>query len=270
MIVRSPRPQSGFYILQNKIAEDQRLSWAARGLLIFLLVKPDDWKIRGTAALVKQTKGAFKHTGRDGVYSLLQELIDAGYITRTQPRGADGEFRNIDYLVSETPAESSASGNGEPAPLPAQPEAAEPLTAEPTLPITQSNQKPRGPTLHAAEPRAISPELMTVDDLVGDGLSEQVAGEWIAYRRKRRAPLTQIVWQEIKKEAAKAGMSPESAVRKALARGWTGFEAAWVSSSGSGIGRRQPSIHDKRAACLAALTGGIHGGNRNDDVIIDL
>ncbi|RQY86714.1 hypothetical protein [Burkholderia stagnalis] len=34
MIIRAPRPTSAFYILDRRISEDRRLSWAARGLLI--------------------------------------------------------------------------------------------------------------------------------------------------------------------------------------------------------------------------------------------
>lgn len=41
-IRRAPRPKSNFYLLDKRISEDRRLSWAARGLLIPLLGKPDN------------------------------------------------------------------------------------------------------------------------------------------------------------------------------------------------------------------------------------
>lgn len=118
MIVRAPRPQGNFYLLDKGISEDARLSWAARGLLIFLLGKPDHWQV-SPSALVNETTGSPKPTGRDGVYSLLAELRDSGYLTRVQARATDGSMGQVSYLVSESP-------------LTAKPDTAQPYPANPT------------------------------------------------------------------------------------------------------------------------------------------
>ena len=124
-IRRAPRPKSNFYLLDKRISEDRRLSWAARGLLIYLLGKPDDWEV-SVAHLVKETEGAgSRRSGRDAVYSLLRELESAGYIKRRQERTDDGGFAKVSYIVSEFPIA------GEPAPLTDEPDTGEPLTAEP-------------------------------------------------------------------------------------------------------------------------------------------
>lgn len=71
-----------------------------------------------------------------------------------------------------------------------------------------------------------------------DGLTEQTASEFLALRKAKRAKLTPMAWNGIKTEAEKVGWSPEQAVCKALARGWTGFEAHWVRSDtrqGNGV-----------------------------------
>lgn len=127
-IRRAPRPESGFYILDKKISEDKRLSWAARGLLVYLLGKPDHWQV-SVAALVNETGGSAKPTGRDGVYSLLRELESCGYLTKTQGRKSGGKFDQNDYIVSETPV-----------PLPPAPLTAEPFTANPTQVNIESKQ----------------------------------------------------------------------------------------------------------------------------------
>jgi hypothetical protein len=54
--------------------EDTRLSWAARGLLAYLLSRSDDWKV-----LVNDLKKR-GNLGRDGIYALLRELRSAGYV----------------------------------------------------------------------------------------------------------------------------------------------------------------------------------------------
>lgn len=122
-IIRAPRPESNFYLLNKSISEDKRLSWPARGLLVFLLGKPDHWKI-SISNLINETNATIRPTGRDGVYGLLEELINAGYVARKQDR-ATGRFGEIDYFVSETPLQEE--------PLTAEPYTVEPLTAQTTL-----------------------------------------------------------------------------------------------------------------------------------------
>lgn len=101
-IRRAPRPTNQFYLLDNRIAADERLSWQARGLLIYLLTKPDHWEV-SVAQLIKQTQGSSKRTGRDGVYSIINELINAGYMRRTVTRDCDGGFDGTEYEVFESP-----------------------------------------------------------------------------------------------------------------------------------------------------------------------
>ena len=123
MITRAPRPTSNFYMLDKAISEDRRLSWAARGVLIFLLGKPDHWQV-SPAALTNETKGIKRSTGRDGVYAILDELKEIGYLQAAGTRDASGSFAGTDYLVTETP-------NVVFRPHPAQPDTAGPDTAHP-------------------------------------------------------------------------------------------------------------------------------------------
>lgn len=122
-IIRGPRPDAGYYVLDNRIVEDRRLSWDARGLLIFLLAKPDHWTV-SIEHLRAQTRDARKATGRDGIYAILAELRDAGYLTAEQSREAGGAFGQTNYVVSEVPC-------------PPQPYTAEPCPAKPTLVSTE-------------------------------------------------------------------------------------------------------------------------------------
>ena len=132
-IIRAPRKTGNFYILDKRISEDQRLTWAARGLLIYLLGKPDHWRV-SPAALRNETALTRKPTGRDGVYSLLDELIYAGYVTRTQERLSSGMLSETHYMVCETPQPPPNS------PLPALPDTAAPDTARTTLARTDKKK----------------------------------------------------------------------------------------------------------------------------------
>lgn len=103
-IRRAPRPEQSFYILDKTISEDPRLSWAARGVLIFLLGKPDNWVV-SVAHLIEQTKAAVgKSSSRDAVRVILKELEKVGYLVADQERNATGKFGGMAYTVNEVPA----------------------------------------------------------------------------------------------------------------------------------------------------------------------
>lgn len=100
-IRRGKRPDTRFYTLNKDISEDVRLSWAARGMLIFLLGKPDNWTV-SVAHLMKQTDKSARPSSRDAVRAIINELIAAGYMKADTAREG-GKFKGIDYVVSESP-----------------------------------------------------------------------------------------------------------------------------------------------------------------------
>ena len=115
-IIRAPRPEGNFYLLNKAISEDQRLSWAARGMLVFLLGKPDHWEV-STHHLISQTKDCLgKASGRDAVRGLIRELEQAGYLQIFLERAEGGEFGGRSYTVSESPA-TDYPGPVEPSPV---------------------------------------------------------------------------------------------------------------------------------------------------------
>lgn len=137
MIVRAPRPQGGYTVLRNETLGDRRLSWAARGLLAYLLSKPDHWRV-SPAHLVTETADARIPSGRDAVYALLGELETAGYIVRVQGRAEDGRMAEVERHIHETPQPA--------APLPAHPDTAQPHPANPTVVSTDGKQELKPPT----------------------------------------------------------------------------------------------------------------------------
>lgn len=60
------------------------------------------------------------------------------------------------------------------------------------------------------------------------GVDPQVVADFKALRKQKRAPITQTAMDKITREAGKAGMTLEAALRVCCARGWQGFESEWV------------------------------------------
>lgn len=133
-IIRAERKHQ-FTIIASTVIDDDRLSWEARGLLIYLLSKPDHWTVQ-PKDLIKRTKNAIgKRSGRDKVYSILKELRAAGYIYRDFNR-VGGSFQGVEYEVSEVPdLDAAAAFQAEEArktagPFTDLPDTAQPFTAK--------------------------------------------------------------------------------------------------------------------------------------------
>lgn len=92
--------ESDFTIVPNKTIND-KLSWAARGMLLYLCSKPETWDVC-MEDLVRQTTGSAKRSGRDAVRSIMKELVECGYMRKSQ-KNIKGVFQNADHEVSFLP-----------------------------------------------------------------------------------------------------------------------------------------------------------------------
>jgi hypothetical protein len=100
--IRRAARRHRFVIVDQAAVEDTRLSWAARGLLAYLLSRPDDWRVLANDL---KKRG---NLGRDGIYGLLRELRRAGYLRFERNRDAQGRMRGGTYIVSEVPRTASS------------------------------------------------------------------------------------------------------------------------------------------------------------------
>ena len=85
-----------FTMVANAIIFDNRISSKAKFYYVYLSSKPDGWKFH-TNCIIKEIK-----EGRDAFYSGLKELIQFGYLERTQINEG-GKFKHTDFLLKIPP-----------------------------------------------------------------------------------------------------------------------------------------------------------------------
>ena len=96
--------ENPFVMIDRRIFENDGLSLKAKGLLGYLLSRPDNWTIC-MADLVKRTKD-----GKDSVNSALDELIESGYVVKTEQQRESGKFSTCEYVVYEQPVLKNRDG----------------------------------------------------------------------------------------------------------------------------------------------------------------
>lgn len=136
-IIRVSKPER-YAVLDHNMLRDARLSFAARGMLGYLLSRPENWQVQ-VSDLINQSPA-----GRDAVYAILRELEKHGYMRREEKRDASGRITHYETEVRELPTVQESvpvSGAETPetdAPLTGEPLTAFPFTANPPL---RSNER---------------------------------------------------------------------------------------------------------------------------------
>ena len=97
MSVYRRHKKTNYTCIDNHVFWDHSLSLKAKGLLAQIYSLPDNWEysIKGLATLFSD--------GETAVSNAIQELIDHGYIVRTQKTNQYGRFDGYEYDIYETP-----------------------------------------------------------------------------------------------------------------------------------------------------------------------
>ena len=85
-----------FVMIDKRIFTDKKLSYRAKGVLGYLLSRPDDWVVNMVDVANQSTEG------RDAVITAVNELMKHGYVERIEHR-ENGRFKSYEYLVYEVP-----------------------------------------------------------------------------------------------------------------------------------------------------------------------
>lgn len=96
-IMRVKKDKNNPYIMLNKeFVNDTGLSFKAKGILLYLLSKPDNWRIM-ICDLINSSID-----GETAVRNGIKELITAGYIEKKITRTNKGRFEKFEYIIYET------------------------------------------------------------------------------------------------------------------------------------------------------------------------
>ncbi|WP_368640460.1 helix-turn-helix domain-containing protein [Castellaniella ginsengisoli] len=166
------------------------------------------------------------------VQNAIKWLISARVLSAKERPGTSSVYQ-ITPAAYAPPQEMHPAGNAPhprtsctPPPQEMHPTPAD-AAPKPSLNRHRTTNEPSPPARRAAvDPD--EPKPLTVKDLQAEGIDRQVAAEFLALRKQKRARLTEIALEGIKREADKAGISLEKALRTSIERGWQGFRAEWV------------------------------------------
>lgn len=103
-IIKRKCREDGFAIIGNELLQSEDLTYEAKGLLVELLSRPEDWRLV-KSQLLRQ------HTGKDRLTRILGELQTAGFVKIEVARASDGKISDRYWVVASEPLFASEKPN---------------------------------------------------------------------------------------------------------------------------------------------------------------
>lgn len=181
-----------YVVVDQAAIEDARLSFRARGVLAFLLSKPDDWSIDSERLAADTVEG------RDAVRTALKELETYGYFRREKRQVEKGRWIT-EATLYESPTDDGipavgAPGVGSPGDKSPNPETENTTPTGSATPDDDATIEPLKPQnqAHAIAAKHLSP----IGDRIKAGGSYDLVG------------MIRDVWNPAWEEAVTAGIDP--------------------------------------------------------------
>ena len=95
-IVRIPKVKN-YTIMSNHHLTDPNLSLKAKGLMSYMLSRPDNWDFTIEGLARQNMEGA------DAIARIIRELEARGYVIRSRTRNKAGKFTDMEYSILECP-----------------------------------------------------------------------------------------------------------------------------------------------------------------------
>ena len=262
-ILRNPN-RHRYTVIDSLALEDTSISFEAKGVLAYLLSKPDGWLIH------QEHLSRVGGIGRHKIMRIFSELRKAGYIAYKKPRNEFGQVEGTEIVLCETPRQPVAKPEcginresenptlGKPAPL-----------VNLDYLVNLDEEKKLNPDVKDTRaPKSATHGELNSPKLKHDALdysswpqqpSAQVLTDWHAARKAKKLVINQTVITRLGGELRKAyqsGYSVDDCLSEMVTRGWQGLKVEWLQR-GSGEVERGNNGYNQ----TGANTNGTHRQN---------
>lgn len=238
--------EDNFKRVHKSIIENKNIDCETLGIYTRIIVLGLKWKLN--------IKGLSVHLNlpdtriRKSIALLEQE----GYVVRTAVRGEGGKFYGWNYQIMPTPIEESKRSNAGKPTLQKTDTRFDGQVGSPTTRLTDNtvngvdnNNKPKE-SIDLKEDKTKNKSFNFKKALLDLGIDEDVADDWLAVRKKKKATNSERAFNKIKNEIEKSGMSANECITIAADRCWIGFEADWAKNTKLNYNNQQKYVSSQK------------------------
>lgn len=189
--------------------------------------------------------------GERTVQQHITDMEALGIVTREMRNGRSTIY-HIDPRKFCTPAETAPPQISHPTPAESAPPPPQNLHHTPAdfAPITINEPSIEPPKKRQGR---VSPDKSDFDALgflLAAGVDDQAAKDWLALRKAKQKPPSKTAIDGLMREAGKAGLSLDAAVRLCAERGWLSMQAEWLTQK-QHASPQSANRNDRRGAAAA-------------------
>lgn len=225
ILIKRTKRKDNFTIINNKILQNKEMSFAAKGLLCYILSLPDDWILYNSKIMDDFS------VGRDRLRRWFKEIEKSGYLCRIDRiRGEDGRYAGLAYLFYE---ESILGLNPRPEKQPVEPRPEKPPTG---FPPTGKQHLQRTNILNTNNTNT-QKEIFSLEapSSKKETWAESFAVFWATYPKKKAKGDAERAWKKIPHELIESVLN----ATKTLKEKWVGrhtqycpYPASWLNAKG--------------------------------------
>lgn len=230
--IKVQKPRNNYEPISKDIIFDKEIDVLTLGLFVKVIALSDKWELN-----IKGLSTTFG-ISTDKVRSCIAKLEEAGYLTREQGHDEKGRMNGWDYTFINAPAVHRHSQNTD---------VGKNRMTENTdvgkTPMSVNSEGLYNNNISISN-NSISVKLNPHNNskgakfdfytsLLGLGVSEQTAMDWMAVRKAKRAVNTLTAYNQVKAEIEASGKAAEECIKAAVLRNWCGFKASWLNDQQS-------------------------------------
>ena len=233
-------PKDNFQKVSKDIIFNDCVDALTLGIYVKILTLGKKWElnIKGLASVLRLSDAKIKYS--------LNLLEKVGYIRRVHIQGDNGRFVGFDYYVGAVPfpedertdlvaTHSSNHPKNQPLenPTDGKTNGRKNQLMENQGDINREYTANRNNTTNEDTKVYTSSRPARFDfykALRELGVSQEVADAWMQVRKAKKAVNTEIAFNAIAKEIAKAGKPADTCIRLAVEKSWCGFKAEWLEN----------------------------------------
>lgn len=210
----------GYQIIPRELIFDGTISDRARFVYCFMASKPEGWDffLEPMAKEVGYSK--------DTLRKYINELVDGGWLVRGEQANTNGLFGAVCYELQPTKFTDTEKYRHGKNPTQDNIDIIDNIDKH----SMNVNKKEKEIDKSISKKTKKSPSFPFLEELLNLGVDKQIAEDFMAVRKKKKATNTVTAFKRLQSEIEKSGMSANDCIKTSVEHDWKGFRVEWLNN----------------------------------------
>lgn len=210
----------GYQIIPRELIFDSTISDRARFVYCFIASKPEGWDffLEPMAKEIGYSK--------DTLRKYINELVDGGWIVKGEQVNTNGLFGAVCYELQTTKFTDTEKYRHGKKPTQDNIDIIDNIDKH----SMNVDNKEKEIDKSISQKTKKSSSFPFLEELLNLGVDKQIAEDFMAVRKKKKATNTVTAFKKLQSEIEKSGMSANDCIKTSVEHDWKGFRVEWLNN----------------------------------------